>query len=212
MDKTIPPVIDATLAGPDVAFDLLAFYLRRLGLTDKDELAFIADGARWIWERKSVLAEKLRLKKTIIQLLDFYHVAQHVHTIAELKSRWTVRRRRQWTRKIRKWLLGGRQADALVEIRKVAKSGRALMKRERAYFEKHEERLDYAAMQKRSRPIGSGAVESAIRRVVNLRLKGPGIMWLEATAEEMLFLRCYYKAGRWKELETWASHPQTLAA
>lgn len=50
-------------------------------------------------------------------------------------------------------------------------------------------------------PIGSGAMESAIRRVVNLRLKGASIYWLEKTAEAMLMLRSYYKAGRWNILK-----------
>ena len=50
-------------------------------------------------------------------------------------------------------------------------------------------------------PIGSGAVESAIRRVINLRLKGASIYWLEEMAEAMLLLRCYYKAGRWNTLK-----------
>jgi hypothetical protein len=36
---------------------------------------------------------------------------------------------------------------------------------------------------------GSGAVESAIRRVINLRLKGAGIFWTAVMAEVMLFLR-----------------------
>ena len=49
-------------------------------------------------------------------------------------------------------------------------------------------------------PIGSGAMESSIRRVVNMRLKGAGIFWSEDSANEMLMLRCYYKAGRWDDL------------
>ena len=40
-------------------------------------------------------------------------------------------------------------------------------------------------------PIGSGAMKSAIRRVVNLRLKGTSIYWLEKTAEAMLMLRSF---------------------
>ena len=44
---------------------------------------------------------------------------------------------------------------------------------------------------------GSGAVESSIRRVVNLRMKGNSIFWKEDSANNMLFLRSYYKAGRW---------------
>jgi hypothetical protein len=30
-------------------------------------------------------------------------------------------------------------------------------------------------------PVGSGQVESAVRRVVNLRFKAPGSFWKEAT-------------------------------
>jgi hypothetical protein len=50
-------------------------------------------------------------------------------------------------------------------------------------------------------PIGSGAIESAIRRVVNLRLKGASIYWQKKSAEAVLLLRSYYKAGRWNHLE-----------
>jgi hypothetical protein len=49
-------------------------------------------------------------------------------------------------------------------------------------------------------PIGSGAMESAIRRVVNLRLKGASIYWLRENAEAMLLLRSFYKSGRWNML------------
>ncbi len=38
-------------------------------------------------------------------------------------------------------------------------------------------------------PLGSGAIENAIRRVINLRLKGNSISWYEANAEGMLLLR-----------------------
>lgn len=49
-------------------------------------------------------------------------------------------------------------------------------------------------------PIGSGTMESAIRRVVNLRLKGAGIFWHEEHAEQMLLLRTYYKSKYWQVL------------
>jgi hypothetical protein len=49
--------------------------------------------------------------------------------------------------------------------------------------------------------------ESAVRRVINMRLKGPGIFWHEDTANEMLMLRCYYKAGRWGMLQKMALLP-----
>jgi hypothetical protein len=56
-------------------------------------------------------------------------------------------------------------------------------------------------------PIGSGTMESAIRRVVNLRMKGPSIFWDEAHAEQMLLLRTYYKSKHWQVLEKKAFTP-----
>ena len=71
---------------------------------------------------------------------------------------------------------------------------------EEAYFEARRHRMRYRSFRRRGIPMGSGAVESAIRRVVNLRLKGPSIFWRGPNAERMLHMRAYFKAGRWDEL------------
>jgi hypothetical protein len=44
-DTCFAPVIDATLKGPDAVFALLRTYLKRLGITQADQVLFIADGA-----------------------------------------------------------------------------------------------------------------------------------------------------------------------
>jgi hypothetical protein len=56
--------------------------------------------------------------------------------------------------------------------------------------------MAYPALKALQLPIGRGAVESAIRRVVNLRLKGPCLFGYRENAEKMLMLRAYYQAGR----------------
>ena len=48
--------------------------------------------------------------------------------------------------------------------------------------------------------VTSGQVESAVRRVVNLRFKAPGSFWKEDKVEQLMHLRAYFKAGRWDEL------------
>ena len=48
-------------------------------------------------------------------------------------------------------------------------------------------------------------MESTVRRVVNLRLKGPTIFWCRASAEAIFLLRSYYKAGRWNILKCMAT-------
>src|SRR6516165_8322653 len=69
------------------------------------------------------------------------------------------------------------------------------------YLEAHAEagHLSYASFRKRGVARGSGAIESAIRRVINLRLKGPGLLWEEEQAEGMLALRAAVLTERWQQ-------------
>ena len=56
-------------------------------------------------------------------------------------------------------------------------------------------------------------MESTVRQVVNLRLKGASLFWCRASAEAILLLRSYYKAGRWNLLKGMAtSHVALLEA
>src|SRR6266571_6462573 len=47
------------------------------------------------------------------------------------------------------------------------------------YVEAHAHRRRYVTLEARKLPIGSGQVESAVRRVANLRCKAPGSFWTE---------------------------------
>ena len=55
--------------------------------------------------------------------------------------------------------------------------------------------MNYGAARERKLPIGSGVIESTVRRVVNLRLKGASVYWKEPMAEAML-LRCLRKTEK----------------
>ena len=45
-------------------------------------------------------------------------------------------------------------------------------------------------------PLGSGAIESAARHVVQARMKRPGMRWPEPGARAMLALRARLRSGR----------------
>ena len=81
------------------------------------------------------------------------------------------------------------------------------LKTERNYFHRNRRRFSYARARCLRLPIGSGPMGSAIRRVINLRLRGPGIFWHEENAEAMIFIRSFYKAHRWDELRRCACNP-----
>ena len=104
----------------------------------------------------------------------------------------------------RSWLKGGKAWEMTRELRRLGEKHGVLeaMAEDLGYLEKHEDHahLDYARFLRRGLPIGSGAVESAIRRVINLRIKGPGVLWEEENAEAMVVLRAAAPSGRWEEL------------
>ena len=59
------------------------------------------------------------------------------------------------------------------------------------YFLKNRHRFAYTTMVGLGLPRGSGAVESAIRRVINLRIKGASIYWLPESVDAILLLRSF---------------------
>jgi hypothetical protein len=198
------PWIDGTFAGPDEAMELLAFHLHRLGAAQAEVVVFLADGAPWVWERVEWVTQRVGLIDGQWEwVLDFWHAAGHV-SAALAQVPMEAKHRRRLYRKLRKWLLGGKAWEVTRQLRELGSQHGVspAMEGDLAYLEKHEDscRMDYAQYRQRGLPIGSGAVESAIRRVINLRVKGPGLLWYEQNAEGMILMRAAALTGRWQEL------------
>lgn len=204
-DRKIPPMMDASLEGPDATFAMLLYYLKKLGVGQADQLLFVSDGAPWIWDRVADLIKQLGIEvQNCWMALDFYHAVEHLSSIADQKK-WKSAEKKKWVNKQRRRLLKGKLDIFIEEIECVCKNLKNnLLIRERDYFRNHLPHMRYKEIKDKKLPIGSGGVESGIRRVINLRLKGPGIFWHEEMADAMLLLRSYYKAGRWNMLENMA--------
>jgi hypothetical protein len=211
------PVMDGTLKGPDEVFRLMEFYLRQLDIHQAKEVLFIADGAKWIWERVTRLWQRLGLVGVRCrELIDFYHVVEHVYALAALNKSWRASYRKQWVTRQRRRLWRGELKAFLDDVERLCRGKRGKdWTREREYLLRNFRagRLNYSKARWAKMPIGSGTMESAIRRVVNLRLKGAGIFWHEDHAEQMLLLRTYYKSKHWQVLTNKAfATPLTNAA
>ena len=201
-DPTVPVIYDGTLGDADATFDLLVTELTLRGASKAKEIIMTADGARWIWDRADDLARSLGLApESIVKVADFYHGVEHLSHLVEHCTSWPEEKRSAWVKRMRRRLKHGQVESIIKEARTLAR-GRNASKilTEVKYFESRREMMRYDEFRRRGIPQGSGAVESAIRRVVNLRLKGPSIFWRGPNAERMLHLRCYLKAGRWAEL------------
>jgi hypothetical protein len=215
LEKSFAPVIDGTLRGPEAWLGLLRGYLQSLRLEQADQVVVVADGAHWIWKRVGTLVKALGLDpQRVHELIDFYHAVEHLGKVAALRKSWSAKERRAWVRKHRRLLLQGRVEPVVEAVRELCRGRHSkAVSTERHYFIRNQQRMAYPMMKTLGLPLGSGAVESAIRRVINLRLKGPCIFWYRENAEKMLMLRSYYKAGRWNLLKKMAnSHLSLLEA
>ncbi len=202
-ERSFLPFIEGTMKGPDAIFGLIKFYLSRLNIAKADKILFVADGARWIWNRVPELVEEFGIApEKFYSLLDFYHAVEHLAKVADLRKGWKASERKNWIKKHRRLLLQGKVKQVISSILSICRGRRSKkLLREKDYFVRNQKRMQYDLIAAKALPIGSGAVESAIRRVVNLRLKGASIYWLEDTAEAMLLLRSFYKSGRWDMLK-----------
>jgi hypothetical protein len=206
VEHTFRPVIDGTMGDCVRLFEMLVGYLRALGVQEAAELIAVADGAKWIWDRVAELAVAVGLPTDrVTEVLDWYHAVETLHGIADIPGNWRGGAKEAWvTRAV--GLLRRGQIGALTEhIRSLAVGRRAKkITSHIAYFVRNAQRMQYQRFRARGVPQGSGAVESAVRRVINLRLKATSKFWLREHAEGMLMLRSYLKAGRFDDLLDWS--------
>ncbi len=193
---------DGTYEGYEAFLEILEMYLVNLGISQAKQVLLIADGAEWIWKHIPPLLKKLQGENETYQLLDFYHASSHLKDFAD--AAFSINDERQeWFKKARKTLKKGQTMNLMRNMTELILSATGerhkILLRERNYILKAYRRriLKYNEVAKQRLPLGSGAVESLIRQVVNLRMKGNGKFWLKSNAEIMLHLRCQWIAGSW---------------
>ena len=200
VERSFSPVHDATLGDADAMFSLLEEYLRRLGIAQAARVIFVGDGAPWIWERVSRLREALSPEGVeVFEVVDYYHAAAHLWKLVEVREPLSEKERNRLYAKAKRRLREGEVQDLKQEVLQGTRGKvRKQVLKGMEYFETYASRMQYAIFKAAGVPQGSGCVESAIRRVINLRLKAPGTFWTPKMAEVFLFLRAQVISGRWR--------------
>lgn len=196
------PIMDGIIGSAAQIMTLLKDYLASLNLDQADQIVFVADGAQWIWNRAKDLILSLGVDESkYMEVLDYYHAMEHLNKLALLLFK-TSKEQKAWINKCKKLLMQG-ENQAFIDKLKADTDpvNNKEFNTECNYFVNNQKRMNYKLARDKGIPIGSGAVESGIRRVVNLRMKGNSIFWNEEAANDMIFLRSYYKSDRWDNLE-----------
>jgi hypothetical protein len=176
------------------ALDIVRWEGRRTGagLAVLRDVLVLGDGARWIW---TLAAEHFGARR---ECVDFYHASEHLWKIARLLYGEGTAAAKEWgTARCHELRHDGLRPvlAALRTARGPTAEGRLLLRRERRYFRTNAARMNYPATKADGLPIGSGAVESLARHLVQLRLKRPGARWSRPGAQAILTLRAHLKSG-----------------
>jgi hypothetical protein len=131
------------------------------------------------------------------RVLDLYHVCQHVASMASachprdeaaarcLAGTWRQRLKPEGGAAVR-------EAWRELSLRGWNAARKETYRRELGYFDNHAHRMDYPRYVAAGWHIGSGAVESACKRLVTQRLKGPGMRWSEQGSHALCHLTALF--------------------
>lgn len=204
IDTTFSPIIDGSLGSCDQLFRLLLSYLKALNVKDASKVLFIADGAKWIWSRVPSLIKSLGLTtEQTQQRIDYWHAVEYLGKIVESSSL-KGKQKTQWRKTQKNRLYRGDIGLVVIAIEQlIGDEPSEDQTTWKNYFVNHgltHRRMDYPLSVNGHLPIGSGAIESAVRRVINLRVKSNATYWLRENAETIIRFRAWIKAGRAEEL------------
>lgn len=174
-------------------------------------LTYITDAGDSETKYYRQVLKKLRHPRTGQRLawqwvVDFYHTAQRLTTMAEALFG-SGREASAWAARMRKLLKKPNGPFRVLHAAAAMKSRRRLSARAAKEFQKaynylrtRTTHLQYAEFRRQGLPIGSGVTEAACKTVFTQRLKLSGMRWSGPGAQTILNLRVLLLSGLWDEV------------
>jgi hypothetical protein len=155
------------------------------------ETVLVSDGATWIRNMKE------QLFPDALQILDFFHVSEKIWDFGKLYFNLNTKLYTPWCEKICHKLRNSEYRSVIDEIktmeRKIDKNKATVSN----YLLNNIDNIDYLAYQKKGFIIGSGAIESSNKTVLQYRLKQPGMRWNIKSAQNVVTLRAKKESNLW---------------
>ena len=175
----------AHLGGPERLGELLWAAAKARGWESADDKQVIGDGIAWIWTQAQTHFYDGQ------QVVDWYHGAEHLASIAELLHGPDTPAAKIWYHAAQTSLYQGHAARIAQHLRKKAAKRAELaddLQREAGYLENHKRRMQYQEFREDGYVIGSGMVESGCKQF-KARFCGPGMRWSREGIERLLPIR-----------------------
>ena len=150
----------------------------------------ISDGATWIRNMREELFPDAQ------QILDYYHLCENVNTYAKHIFGAQPSQYSAWANNTCALLKASKWSEVLDDLKSRRKPSHCPVDLY-GYISKNIPHIDYAHYLDEEYFIGSGAIESGNKSVLQQRLKQAGMRWNIQTAQYLLTLRTKYKSGLW---------------
>lgn len=176
-----------------VLFDAAA----RAGYGKISELVVVGDGAAWIWNMcEEVFPDAL-------QILDYYHLSENTHAYAKILYPEDEVGRKKWVKQILDAVTSGKVDEAikLVEENRLNKVPSGVVNLY-TYLTNNRDRINYKVYKKKGYYIGSGAIESGNKMVIQQRMKQSGMRWSIKGDQCIATLRTKYESNSWQDIES----------
>lgn len=158
---------------------------------------FIADGAKWIWRWVEDTYPEA------VQILDYFHAVEKIAEYA--KWQYTEeKQRKQWMDMQCDRLVNDKVKEIISALEKekgINQEAEKARVNTLSYYAGNIKRMMYKTFTDKGYDVGSGAIESAHRNVVQQRLKLSGQRWSLEGAQRIVNLRAYKKSNRWDEVK-----------
>ena len=175
----------------------------RRGFDRAARRAVLGDGAKWIWN----LADEYF--PDAVQIVDRFHVKQHLSDVAKSIYGATSDLARAWARARHDELDAGDLDGVLGALRPHAVAhdeARTCVD----YVERNRERMRYPAFRAAGLCTSTGVVEAGCKVAIGTRCKRAGMHWTVAGADAIIALRCCKLSGRFEDF--WERRSSARAA
>lgn len=166
----------------------------RNGYGNYRQTILLSDGAQWI----SGMAQELFPDAQ--HILDLFHLKENVYTFAKAKFKQDASKYVDWAEQICKKLEDGKWKEVLKELDPDESYENTV--KLYGYIDNNKNHIDYPRYKEKGWFVGSGAIESGNKIVVQKRMKQSGMRWNPETAQYLVTLCSKKESGRWdKDVE-----------
>ena len=175
----------------------------RAGYGTYTNTVILSDGAAWIRNIKNELFPDAQ------QIIDLFHLKENTFEFAKQLFNNNKEKYEPWAEDICTRLEEGNWQSVLTELEKFkslpAKQGAVNLY---TYIENNKDNIDYPTYKAKGYFVGSGAIESGNKIVLQNRLKLPGMRWNVPTAQCMLALKAKIESDKWDSVVVPFIHKQ----